>query len=299
MILVAGGTGRLGKLIVQLLVRAGEDVRVLTRLQERASGLPVAVEMIVGDIRRATGVATAVRDCTTVISAVHGFAGPDSPSPEAIDRDGNRRLIRAAKEAGVEHFVLVSVHDASPDHPMSLHRAKYAAEQELRASGLGFTIVRPTAFLETWVSVIGGELRTKGQALVFGPGKNLINFVSVLDVAALVALCVRDRSVSNEVLDIGGPENLNFVALAEQLIRASGKPGRIKHIPLPVLRVMSVLARPFSPIFARQARAAVVMNTTNMAFDASLRERFPTVPSTTLADVLASPRESRPLQSRG
>ena len=299
MILVAGGTGRLGKLIVQLLVRAGEDVRVLTRLQERASGLPVAVEMIVGDIRRATGVATAVRDCTTVISAVHGFAGPDSPSPEAIDRDGNRRLIRAAKEAGVEHFVLVSVHDASPDHPMSLHRAKYAAEQELRASGLGFTIVRPTAFLETWVSVIGGELRTKGQALVFGPGKNLINFVSVLDVAALVALCVRDRSVSNEVLDIGGPENLNFVALADQLIRASGKPGRIKHIPLPVLRVMSVLARPFSPIFARQARAAVVMNTTNMAFDASLRERFPTVPSTTLADVLASPRESRPLQSRG
>ena len=299
MILVAGGTGRLGKLIVQLLVRAGEDVRVLTRLQERASGLPVAVEMIVGDIRRATGVATAVRDCTTVISAVHGFAGPDSPSPEAIDRDGNRRLIRAAKEAGVEHFVLVSVHDASPDHPMSLHRAKYAAEQELRASGLGFTVVRPTAFLETWVSVIGRELRTKGQALVFGPGKNLINFVSVLDVAALVALCVRDRSVSNEVLDIGGPENLNFVALADQLIRASGKPGRIKHIPLPVLRVMSVLARPFSPIFARQARAAVVMNTTNMAFDASLRERFPTVPSTTLADVLASPRESRPLQSRG
>ena len=299
MILVAGGTGRLGKLIVQLLVRAGEDVRVLTRLQERASGLPIAVEMIVGDIRRATGVATAVRDCTTVISAVHGFAGPDSPSPEAIDRDGNRRLIRAAKEAGVEHFVLVSVHDASPDHPMSLHRAKYAAEQELRASGLGFTVVRPTAFLETWVSVIGGELRTKGQALVFGPGKNLINFVSVLDVAALVALCVRDRSVSNEVLDIGGPENLNFVALADQLIRASGKPGRIKHIPLPVLRVMSVLARPFSPIFARQARAAVVMNTTNMAFDASLRERFPTVPSTTLADVLASPRESRPLQSRG
>ena len=291
MILVAGGTGRLGKLVVQLLVQAGEDVRVLTRDRERADGLPDAVEIVVGDIVEATCVATAVHGCKVVISAVHGFAGPGRPTPEAIDRDGNRGLIRAAKQAGVEHFVLISVWDARPDHPMSLHRAKYAAEQELRASGLGFTIVRATAFLETWLSVIGGEFRAKGHALVFGPGKNPINFVSVRDVAALITLCARDHSVSNEVLDIGGPENLDFVSLAERLIQAAGKPGRVKHIPLPVLRVMSLLARPFAPVFARQAGAAVVMNTTNMAFDASLRGRFRVVPATTLADVLASARE--------
>ena len=291
MILVAGGTGRLGKLVVQLLVQAGESVRVLTRDRGRANGLPDAIEIVVGDIRGDTSVAAAVRGCTRVISAVHGFAGPGCSSPEAIDRDGNRRLIRAAKAAGVEHFVLVSVRDASPDHPMSLHRAKYAAEQELRASNLGFTIIRATAFLETWVSVVGGEFPAKGHALVFGPGKNPINFVSVRDVAALVALCARDRSAPNEVMDIGGPENLDFVTLAERFIRATGKPGRIKHIPLPVLRVMSVLAQPFSPAFARQARAAVVMNTTNMAFDAPLCRRFPFVPATTLADVLASSRD--------
>ena len=63
-------------------------------------------------------------------------------------------------------------------------------------------------------------------------------------------------------------------------------PGRIKHIPLPVLRAMAILARPFSPMFARQAGAAVVMNTTDMTFDASLRDRFPSVPSTSLRDYL-------------
>jgi uncharacterized protein YbjT (DUF2867 family) len=291
-ILVAGGTGTLGKRLVRLLLESGESVRVLTRDRERARALPDGAEIVAGDVRDAADVAAAVRDCKTVISAIHGFAGPGNPSPEAIDRDGNRALIRAAKTAGVEHFVLLSVRDASPDHPMSLHRAKYAAEQELRGSGLAFTIVRATAFLETWVTVIGSELGDKGHALVFGPGRNPINFVSVRDVAALVALCARERSPSNEVVEIGGPENLDFVTVAERLIRATGKQGRIKHVPLSVLRALSVLARPFSPVFARQAKAAVVMNTTNMAFDEKLRDRFPVVPTTTLDDVLATQHES-------
>jgi uncharacterized protein YbjT (DUF2867 family) len=287
MILVAGGTGRLGKQVVRLLVDAAEDVRVLTRDRAGARGLPDAIEIVTGDIRQAADVSAAVRGCKAVVSAVHGFVGSGSPSPEAIDRDGNAALIRAAKEAGVARFVLVSVYDARPDHPMSLHRAKYAAEEELRRSGLRFTIVRATSFLETWIAVIGGELENKGHALVFGPGKNPINFVSARDVARLVALRARDRSPSNEQLDIGGPEDLDFVTFAERLIKASGTRGRIKHVPLPALRAMSVLARPFSPMFARQAAAAVVMNTTEMTFDPSLRARLPALPATTLEEVLA------------
>jgi uncharacterized protein YbjT (DUF2867 family) len=286
-ILVAGGTGTLGRRIVRLLVESGANVRVLTRDRERARALPDSVEIVIGDIRKKADSAAAVRGCTTVISAVHGFAGPANPTPEAIDRDGNRALIHAAKEAGVERFVLLSVHDARPDHPMSLHRAKYTAEQELRRSGLVFTIVRPTAFLETWMTVIGAPLDDKGHALVFGAGKNPINFVSVCDVAPLVVSCARDGAAPNEVLEIGGPENLDFVTVAERLIRAKGE-ARIKHIPLLVLRAMSLLARPFSPTFARQARAAVIMNTIGMTFHGRLRERFPALPTTTLDDVLSS-----------
>jgi len=288
MILVAGGTGTLGRHIVRLLVEQGHQVRVLTRERERARDLPGEVEIVTGDVRTATDVAAAVRGCRTVISAVHGFIGSGNPSPEAIDRDGNRVLMGAAAEAGVEHLVLMSVHGASPEHPMSLHRAKYAAEQALQASGLRFTIIRATAFLETWVTVIGGTLSDQGHALVFGPGRNPINFVSVRDVAAVVALSVQDPSMSNEIVEIGGPEDLGFVTLAERLVEASGKPARIKHIPLLMLRVMAVLARPFSPGFARQARAAVTMNTMDMTCDAkALRARFPRLPTTTVERVLS------------
>jgi uncharacterized protein YbjT (DUF2867 family) len=286
-ILIVGGTGLLGRELVPLLLAEGRRVRVLTRDPSRAAHLPSEVEIVTGDLRNAADLAAAVAGCTSVVSAAQGFAGPGNPSPESIDRDGNRALIHAATEARVGSFVLLSAHGASADHPMSLHRAKHAAEEAVRASGVPFTIIRATAFLERWRRVIGDSIRDKGHALVFGQGKNPINFVSVRDVAALVALALRDDSLRGETLEIGGPQNIDFVTFAERLIEASGKPARIKHIPLPVLRIMSVLARPFSPMFARQAGAAVVMNTIDMTCDVPTRERFPMLPSTRLADVLA------------
>ncbi len=287
MILVAGGTGTLGTQVVRRLSDRGLGVRVLTRDPSRAAHLPDTVEVLAGDLRDRAVVATAVRGCATVISAVHGFAGAGKPSPEAIDRDANRALIQAAAAASVEHVVLVSVLGAAPDHPMSLHRAKYAAEQTLQASGLPWTIIRPAAYLETWIAIIGAKLADNGRALVFGPGRNPINFVSARDVAAVVDLAVHDRSLHGQILEVAGPENLTFTQLADRLIASSGKPGRTRHIPLPMLRALSVLARPVSPVFARQAQAAVIMNTTDMAVDTSaIRDRFPTIPTTALDDVL-------------
>ena len=287
MILVAGGTGTLGTQVVRRLCERGLGVRVLTRDPARAAHLPGTVQTLTGDLRDPAAVAKAVRGCETVVSAVHGFVGPGKPSPEAIDRDANRALIHAAVAAGVQHLVLVSVLDAAPDHPMSLHRAKYAAEQALQASGLPWTIIRPAAYLETWIAVIGGKLASNGQALVLGPGRNPINFVSASDVATAVDLAVHDPSLRAQLVDVAGPENLTFTQLADRLISASGKPGRIRHIPLPMLRAMSVLARPLSPTFGRQAQAAVVMSTRDMTVDISaVRDRFPTIPATTLDQLI-------------
>jgi uncharacterized protein YbjT (DUF2867 family) len=300
MILVAGGTGTLGTQVVRLLTERGVDVRVLTRDPTRAGHLPGTVEILTGDLRDPAAVAAAVRGCATVISAVHGFVGPGKPSPEAIDRDANRAMIRAAAAAGTQHLVLVSVLDAAPDHPMSLHRAKHAAEQALQAGGLPWTIVRPAAYLETWTGVIGARLAQGGQALVFGPGRNPINFVSAHDVAAVVDRAVHDQSLRGRILEVAGPENLTFAELAERLIAATGKPRRIRHIPLPMLRAMSLLARPVSPALARQARAAVVMNTSQMTVDVSaIRGRLPTIPATTLDDVLRRRRPPAGLAARG
>jgi NADH dehydrogenase len=287
MILVAGGTGTLGTILVRKLCDRGLAVRVLSRKPAAPSQLPDSVETVTADVRDGASLASAVRGCTTVISAIQGFAGEPKASPESIDRDGNFNLIAASVAAGVEHFVLVSVLDAAADHPISVHPAKFAAEQRLRGSGLTWTIVRPAAYLETWTGLVGAKLQDKHQCLVFGPGRNPINFVSARDVAALIDLALQDQGLRGQVLDVAGPENLSFVQIAERLIQASGEHGKIKHIPLAMLRVMSVLARPVSPMFARQAKAAVVMNTMDMSVDTShIRDRFPAIPATTFDEVV-------------
>lgn len=268
MILVAGGTGTLGREVVTRLKASGRDVRVLTRDSAHAEGLDA--EVSIGDVRDPSTLADAVRGASVVISAVHGFVGGRGAGPAEVDDLGNSSLVRAARDAGAEQFILLSALDAGPDHPMSLHRAKYAAEQHLRASGLPWTILRPSAYLETWMGVVGGKLASGGPALVFGRADNPINFVSVQDVATLVERAITDPALRGQVVDVPGLDNLTMTQLAEHLGAQ-----KIRHIPRGALRLLSTVLPPFAPAFARQTRAAVVMDTTDMAANASaLCDRF-------------------------
>lgn len=285
MILVAGGTGLLGRRVVKLLVDGGEKVRVITRDPGRTVPLPTGIDVVVGEVRRGS-LERALDGCSGVVSAVHGFTGPTRTSPAAVDRSGNRRLMAAAVEAGVARFVLMSVVGAAPDHPMSLHRMKYAAEQELAASSLAGVVIRSAPFLETWIDVIGSGIPSGRPALVLGSGQNPINFVSADDVAAFVGLALRGDQRIDHAISVGGPQNLGFGEIARHLLARQGRSDEPKHIPLNALRLVGVLAKPFKPGDARRAQAAVVMNTTGMAFDAwPVRDRFPDIPVTSLADV--------------
>jgi NADH dehydrogenase len=267
MILVAGGTGTLGREIVRRLQARDLDVRVLTRDPATADDLARSgVDIVTGDVRDAAAVGRAVTGAHTVISAVHGFTGSFGAGPKAVDREGNRLLIEAARAAGCERFVLLSILGAAPDHPMELGRMKYAAEEVLRTSGLRWTIVRSAPFIETWVEVLGAPIRRNGDALVFGRGENPINFVSVRDVASVVERAAADGESVQSIVDVGGPDNVTLGQFARTLQRAMGATGAQRRVPRPVMRVASVGMRPFRPALARQIRAGVVMDTTDMAY---------------------------------
>jgi uncharacterized protein YbjT (DUF2867 family) len=288
MVLIAGGTGRLGSRVMELLVNQKTRARIMTRDRERARALTSdLVEVVVADVRNPTSLGPAVTGASTVISAVQGFSDPTS-SPEETDRDGNRNLINAAKAAGVGHFILVSGLKSSPNHPMSLGRAKYEAEQYLKASGLAWTIVRGTAFMEFWASLVGQPLIEHGRTQVFGRGNNPINFVAVDDVAKAVEAAVMNPDLRGVDLEVGGPENLTMNQVVETFERISGKKGKVSHVPLPIMRIMSVLMRPVKPALARQIQAGVVMDTNDvMAWDPSAnRKLYPWLPQTPLAEVI-------------
>ena len=272
MIAVAGGTGRLGTLVVKRLAARGLEVRVLTRDPHRACHLSDCVAEVVScDVRDRASVESALPGATIVVSAVHGFAGPGRVSPESVDRDGNANLVEAAGAVGAD-MVLLSVVGAAERSPMELFRAKYAAEQNLRLSGVGWTIVRATAFVELWAEIMK-------KPIVFGHGENPINFVSVDDVAAVVERAVTDTGLRGQVIEVGGPQNLTFNELAALLQRVRGRPAKVRHVPPRLLRAMAP--------FARQARAAIAMDTVDMTFEAPARQAFADLPMTEIHAALA------------
>lgn len=289
MILITGGTGTLGTEVVRRLRARRLPVRVLTRDPARAGHIAgEAVEVVQGDVRDARVLTRIMGGVETVISAMHGFAGVDAAGSMAIDRDGNANLIRAARGSGVGHFVILSVRDAAPKHPMELFRAKYAAEQALRASGLAWTIIRPSSYMETWLSVLREPLSRSGKIVVFGRGENPINFVAAGDVAAIVERAVVDPALRGRTIDVGGPENLTLNNLATRIEQAAGKANVTRHVPRPLMRVASVLLAPIKPTLAAQIRSGVLMDTMDLSFDASSRGReFPSIPLTTLNEVIA------------
>lgn len=289
MILVAGGTGHLGTELIPRLTAGGSHVRVLTRNPIRArQRLGNTLEFAQGDVRDRKSLDAAMENVDAVISAVTGF-GPGGLGPRAVDFEGNVNLIGAAQTAGVRRFVLVSMHDARPDHPMELARMKHAAEEAVRASRLEWSIVRPTAFMSLWAGIVGDPIAKKGKTTVFGRGDNPVNFSSERDVAAIVERALRGRDMVGAVVNFGGPDNLTFNQLVKQIEVACGRNATVRHLPVPVMRLSRQLMRPFKPDVAGMIQAGIAFDSIDMSFDATeLRRRFPDMELTGVAEVVSA-----------
>lgn len=288
MILVAGGTGTLGTLLVQRLLHRGLQVRVLTRDPSRVHDPNREnLEVVQGDVRFRASLTKAMTGVDSVVSAIQGFVGSGGVTPASVDRDGNANLIDAALAANAA-VVLMSLVGASADSPMELSRMKFAAERRLSGSGVPWTVVRATPFLETWIGLLQTTAGNSGRPLVFGRGDNPISFVSAADVAAVLERVVTDPAMRGRTLEIGGAEQLTLNQLAADVQKAAGRVSAPRHVPRTMLRAMTVLLRRLKPELARQARAALVMDTSDLVFNAAtIQEALPGLPSTTLADLLS------------
>ncbi|TPG18219.1 SDR family oxidoreductase [Pedococcus bigeumensis] len=281
MIAVVGGTGRLGRLVVQQLRRQGEQVLVVARrrpapVDSTADCTDQGIRHVAADVRDVASLHAAMDGVSVCVSAVHGMAPSGDGSPTSVDWLGNRNLVDAAAVAGAA-VVMLSVVGAGPDSPMELFRMKWRAEEHLRASGVPWTVVRATAFAELWAEILRSTASRSGRVQVFGRGENPINFVCVSDVATGVVHAVTDPALRGQVLTVTGPENLTFNEFAARL--GEGPPPR--HVPRAALRAMAVVARPVRPGLARSARTALVMDTTDMVVDtAPGHTPYPWLPST-------------------
>ena len=282
MILIAGGTGTLGRRLVERLRAQQIEVRVLTRHPERARDLEDKhVELVRGDLRDPIAVDRAMAGIKTVVSAAQGgFAATDGATPQSVDGQGNSNLIAAARSHGIEHFVLVSIIDAAPDHPLELWRMKYQAEQELKASGLGWTIIAAAAFMEWALAQYGDPLLKTGHTGIYGRGEMPINLVSAVDVARLVELAITDKAMRGMRVKIAGPENLTLNQVVQAVQSVTVKTGSVGHVPLIAMRLMAVLLAPIKPALAREIKAGIFFDTVDRHIEASpSRDAYASAPA--------------------
>lgn len=237
MFLVAGGTGRLGSRVVDLLTTRGATVHALSRHAD-------------GDLRD-----IADHDLTGVSVAISCVTGFPRQAPADVDRDGNIALIDAAARVGAA-VVLVSVLGASPHSPMQLFRMKYAAEEHLRRSEAPWTIIRPDAFKETWVEILEQTAGRRHRPVVFGRGDNPFAWTPVDEVATQVVRAVLDPELRGQIIDVTGPDPLTLEQLARSVMLTHGWPGEPRHVPRAALHLMALA--PGQP--GRMAKASLAMD---------------------------------------
>lgn len=285
MILLAGGTGVLGRAIGERVVASGRAVRILTRDPSRASSLAGRpTEIAVADLEDPASLQRAIQGVTHVITTANAFINPARDAVERLDVRGNRHLIDAAVAAGVRQFVFTSVWLPDAYLAIDYFAAKRRTEEYLRASGLTYTILQPTAFMETWAMVVGEPILRTGKTQIFGDGKNPVNFVAVDEVAAIAVMALDHPAALNAEVRIGGPENLTLLEVAAIFERIRGTPAKKQHLPVPVLKLLSMLVRPFNPVFARQVNAGALMASVPQAVDGMAPRAKWDVPMTRLEE---------------
>lgn len=288
MILMVGASGHLGSLIVEHLLAQGMSLRLMSRRPETlARWRKEGVEIVGGDLRDPGSLDAACQGMSQVVTTAHASEGTRSNTPVEVDLLGNRALIAAAKRAGVEQLVFLSAHSAQPDSPVDVFRFKYQSEQELRASGMAYTILRPTHLMDTWVGLLGKPILAQQAVTLYGRGDNPLCLVAADDVAALTVMALKGPAARNQTLTIGGPERHTLRQVVACFERLLDHPIHVRAIPRPVLRLSALGIRPFNPVLSRQAMMAWLVDTRDQTVEmAETLQRYP-VQLTPLAELVA------------
>ena len=266
-VLLLGATGTIGRATARALVAAGHDVVCLLRPRRGVKSLAgdpqlaaclSGAQMHWGDPTDpaslwADGFAGATFDAVVSCMASRTGAPKDA---WRVDYQAHEYALAAAKAAGVRHFVLLSAICVQKPK-LAFQQAKLAFEKSLMASGLTYSIVRPTAFFKS----LSGQLERvkKGKPfLIFGDGKlTACKPMSDEDLGQFIAACLDNPDCHNRILPIGGPgPAITPREQGEFLFRLLGQPPRFKSVPLGLLDVIIAALSVAGKIFPAAADKA-------------------------------------------
>ena len=210
-VLVAGATGSLGSEICRQLIEKNIKVKGLVRTTSDASKVAhlkaSCVETIEGDLKDKASLEKALNGVSAIISTVSSsLSRQEGDSIKTVDDEGQINLVNAAVNAGVKQFIYISFCELGE---CPLQTAKRKVEEHLAESGLSYTILQPTYFMEVWLSPALGFDYPNMKATIYGEGKNKVSWIAIKDVASFAVAALDNPAAKNKIIELGGPEALS------------------------------------------------------------------------------------------
>jgi uncharacterized protein YbjT (DUF2867 family) len=260
--LVVGATGLVGGEVCRRLAAKGEPTRALARVTSDRAKVgalqDLGVEIVRGDLRDRASLEAACHGVRAVISTASSmpFAyQPGENDVQAVDLEGLTNLIAAAQAADVPRFIYTSF-SGHIDLDFPLRNAKRVVEQRLKDSGLVYTILRPSYFMEVWLGPAVGFDAANAKASIYGPGERGISWISFQDVARFAVESLENPAARYATLELGGPEALSPLQVVRIFEEAAGRPFEVQHIPEEALQAQQASATdPMQQSFAGLMRS--------------------------------------------
>ena len=228
-VVLAGAFGHLGLDILRSLIRDGNEVVALDLKEKDVPELKGKYTFHPIDITNKETLKGTCEGADVVITTV-GLVGKSAKLTNYdIDLNGNLNLLNEAKEAGVKKFLYVSVIHAetAPDVPML--EAKHQFEEKLKASGLAYTIIRPTGYFYDIAHVFQPMIE-KGKVTLLGHKDHPVNVIDTPDLADFIVSKIPEKE--NKTYEVGGTETYNYKEIAELFFNAAHKKVKISRAPV-------------------------------------------------------------------
>jgi uncharacterized protein YbjT (DUF2867 family) len=246
MLLLTGATGAIGSQLLPLLLEAGHDVRCMVREPRRLGRYRVDVQITLGDLAEFSDpylLRQSLRGVDTVLHLAATIRDQPPRRIEELNGLATARLLRGAEASGVERFMFFSALNAHRAQRTRFFRAKALAEEAVRRSPIDGLVFAPSIVYDhsdPWITLLR-RFSFLPVMPVAGAGQACYQPIWARDVAGCVVAAL--KRTGRERYELAGPETLSYDQMSDLVSRISGRPRRLLHIPLPLVRSGLIVLR--------------------------------------------------------
>jgi len=261
---VFGGSGFIGRYVVEKLAQKGWIIRVAVRrpanaLFLKSAGMLGQITPIAANIRDRASVEAAVAGSDAVINLVGILYQAGAQRFAAIQAEGAGLVARAAREAGARQVVHISAIGADPASPAAYARSKAAGEEAMRTEFSAATILRPSIVYgaeDAFFNRFAAMAQISPFLPLIGGGRTLFQPVYVVDVADAVVAALERPEAAGQTYELGGPHIYSFRELMEFMLLEIRRKRLLLPIPFPIASLQGLLLQglPRPPLTLDQVR---------------------------------------------